>query len=229
MSRVYIVSAKRTAIGSFLGSLKSVHPADFGADVVRNIVKETKIDARSIDELIVGNILSAGVGQGIGRQVSIKAGIPVTVPAYSLNMVCGSGMKAIMNAYSNIKAGIHNLVIVGGTESMSRAPYLMPEKTRDGIKMGEIKVKDHMIQDALTDAFNDVHMGVTAENIAEKYSLSRNDQDAFAINSQMKAILAIDGGKFKDEIVPIVVKTRRDDFVFDKDEYPHIELLILKS
>ncbi|XMB65880.1 acetyl-CoA C-acetyltransferase [Mycoplasmatota bacterium zrk1] len=221
MSKVYIVSAKRTAIGSFLGTLKSVHPADLGAVVVKNILEETKISAERIDEVIVGNILPAGLGQGLGRQVSIKAGIPVSVPAYSLNMVCGSGMKTIMNAFTSIKAGIHNLVVAGGTESMSLSPYLLPEKVRNGIKMVGFNVKDHMIDDALTDAFNQVHMGITAENIVEKYSLTREEQDEFAINSQKKAVKALEENKFKDEIVPVTVKSRREEIIFDKDEYPN--------
>lgn len=221
MSRVYIVSAKRTAVGSFLGSLSTVHPAKFASDVVKNMIEETKVPTNEIDEVVVGNILSAGLGQGIGRQVSVYAGIPVEVPAYSLNMVCGSGMKSVMNAYTSMKAGLNNLVIAGGTESMSKAPYLMPDKARNGIKMGGFKVKDHMIDDALWDAYNDYHMGVTAENIVEKYSLNREEQDAFAFNSQQKAIAAVDAGKFKDEIVPIEVKLRRETITFDTDEYPN--------
>ncbi|MCF7927365.1 MAG: acetyl-CoA C-acyltransferase, partial [Candidatus Izimaplasma sp.] len=155
MSKVFIVSAKRTPIGSFLGTLKKTHPAELGSVVVKNILEETKIDPAEIDELIAGNILPAGLGQGIARQVSIKAGIPKEVPAYTVNMVCGSGMKTIMNAFTSIKAGFHNLVVVGGTESMSMTPYIIPERTRSGIKMGGFKVKDHMIDDALTDVFND--------------------------------------------------------------------------
>ncbi|MEC9485345.1 MAG: acetyl-CoA C-acetyltransferase [Candidatus Izemoplasma sp.] len=221
MSKVFIVSAKRTAIGSFLGSLSTVHPAELGSTVVKAILDETKVPAGDIDEVIVGNILPAGQGQGVARQVSINAGIPKSVPAYGLNMVCGSGMKTIMNAFTSIQAGLHNMVVVGGTESMSRAPYIVPEKSRTGIKMGGFKVKDHMIDDALMDAFDNIHMGVTAENIAEKYNITREEQDAFSINSQQKAIKAVDEGKFKDEIVPLEVKTRRDSFVFDTDEYPN--------
>ena len=137
MSKVYLVSAKRTAIGSFLGTLKDVHPADLGAIVVKKIIEETKIEPSHVDEVIVGNILPAGLGQGIGRQVAVKAGLPISVPGYSLNIVCGSGMKAMMNGYTNIKSGMHHLVIVGGVESMSRAPYLIPHTTRTGNKMGD--------------------------------------------------------------------------------------------
>lgn len=221
MSKVYIVSAKRTAIGSFLGSLSSLHPSVYGAEVVKAILEETKIDASKIDEVIVGNILPAGLGQGVARQISIKAGIPVSVPAYGLNMVCGSGMKTVMNAFTSVKAGLHNLVIVGGAEAMSKTPYILPDKLRNGQKMGGFNVKDHMIDDALTDAFNDYHMGITAENIVEKHSITREEQDAFAFNSQQKAIEAVDAGKFKDEIVPIHIKLRREEFDFDTDEYPN--------
>lgn len=221
MKRVFICAAKRTAIGSMLGTLKNVHPADFGATVVKNIIEETKLDVSKVDELICGNVLSAGRGQGIGRQVAIKAGLPIEVPAYSLNMVCGSGMKAVINAYTTIKAGINNLVIAGGVENMSSAPYLIPESTRQGVKMGGFKVVDHMVYDALTDAYSNVHMGITAENIAKKYNITREDQDRFAINSQLKAIRAVDEGAFKEEIVPVVVKERKKEIVFEVDEYPN--------
>jgi acetyl-CoA C-acetyltransferase len=221
MSKVFIVSAKRTAIGSFMGSLNTVKPSDFGSVVVKNILDETKIPVEKIDEVIVGNILPAGQGQGIARQVSIKAGIPVEVPAYGLNMVCGSGMKTLMTAYANIKVGLHNMVIVGGVESMSQAPFIIPTKIRNGNKMGGFNVTDHMISDALTDVFNDVHMGITAENIVDQFGFTREEQDAFAFHSQQKAIAAVDAGKFKDEIVPIHVKLRREEFDFDTDEYPN--------
>lgn len=221
MSKVYICAAKRTPIGAMLGSLKNVHPAELGAIVVRNILEETKLDPKHVDELICGNVLSAGKGQGIGRQVSIKAGIPQEVPAYSLNMVCGSGMKAVINAYMSIKAGINNIVIAGGTENMSATPYLIPETTRSGVKMGGFKAVDHMVYDALTDAYSGVHMGITAENIAKKHNISREEQDEFAIRSQEKAIAAVDGGAFKEEIVPVVVKERKKEIVFDTDEYPN--------
>ena len=221
MSKVYIVSAKRTAIGSFLGSLSTVHPSDFASEVVKNILEETKVPKEKIDEVIVGNILPAGLGQGVARQVSIKAGIPVSVPAYGLNMVCGSGMKTLMNAYTSIKAGVHNVVLVGGTESMSMSPYIVPNKVRNGVKMGGFNATDHMIADALTDAFNNVHMGITAENIVDKHGLTREEQDEFAFNSQQKAIKAVDEDRFKEEIVPIHVKLRREEFTFDKDEYPN--------
>lgn len=221
MERVFIVSAKRTPIGSFLGSLSTLHPSDFGSVVVKNILEETKLEPSKLDEVIVGNILPAGLGQGLARQISIKAGIPKEVPAYAINMVCGSGMKTLMNAYTSIKAGIHNVVLVGGAESMSKAPYLVPDSTRNGIKMGGFTAKDHMIDDALIDAFDGIHMGITAENIVDKYNLTREEQDEFAINSQEKAIKAVDAGRFKDEIVPVHIKRRREEFDFDTDEYPN--------
>jgi acetyl-CoA C-acetyltransferase len=221
MSKVYIAAAKRTALGSFLGTLSTVSPSEFGAAVVKNIVEETKIDPSKIDEVISGNILPAGQGQGIGRQVAIKAGLPESVPGYAVNMVCGSGMKAVMDAFLKIKAGWANMIVAGGTESMSQAPMLLPSKARSGLKMGDVKMVDHMINDALWDAYNNIHMGVTAENIVDKHNISREAQDAFAFASQQKAIKAVDSGRFDDEIVPIEVKKRRETIVFDKDEYPN--------
>jgi len=221
MKKVYIVAAKRTAIGSFLGTLSGVHPAEYGANTLKAMLEEVKVDPKNLDEVIVGNILPAGLGQGIARQVALKAGVPVEVPAYSLNMVCGSGMKSIANAFANIKLGLHNLVVAGGVESMSNAPYLIPAQSRGGFKMGDRTITDHMIGDALTDVFNNYHMGVTAENIAAKYQLSREEQDEFAWTSQQRAIKAVDSGVFKKEIVPYVIKTRRGETVFDTDEFPN--------
>lgn len=221
MSKVYIVSAKRTAVGGFMGSLSGVKAAQLGGTVIKNIIEETKIDPKSIDEVILGNVLSAGQGQGVGRQAAIDGGIPVEVPAYTVNIICGSGMKTVMLAYNAIKSGEANLIMAGGVESMSTAPYLIPESARSGHKMGDFKTIDHMVFDALTDAFKGYHMGVTAENIAEKYNLSKESQDAFAIESQKRAIAAVDSGRFKDEIVPIEVKSRRETIVFDTDEHPN--------
>jgi acetyl-CoA C-acetyltransferase len=194
---------------------------DLGALVLKSILEETKIDPSDIDEVIMGNILPAGQGQGVARQVSIKAGVPVSVPAYSLNMACGSGMKALMNAYTSIKSGMHHLVVAGGVEIMSGSPYLLPKEVRSGHKMGNINMIDHMIYDALTDAFDGTHMGVTAENIAARYNISRLEQEQFAYNSQLKAIRAVDNDVFKNEIVPILVKVGRDEVRFEKDEYPN--------
>lgn len=221
MNKVFIVSAKRTPIGSFLGSLKNISPSDLAAPLIKNILQETKIDPTDIDEVVIGNVLCAGHSQGVGRQVSIKGGIPYTVPAYSINIICGSGMKSVMTAFNNIRSGEANLIFAGGTESMSQAPFLLNSNFRNGLKMGEVPLKDHMILDALTDAFNNVHMGITAENIAKKYSISREEQDKFALLSQEKAISAIDSGKFKDEIVPLEVKLKKETILFDTDEYPN--------
>jgi len=221
MSKVYVVAAKRTAVGSFLGSLSNTSPSEFGAAVVKQLLVDTKVDPKDIDEVISGNILPAGQGQGIGRQVAIKAGLPVEVPGYAVNMVCGSGMKAIMDGFLKIKAGWEHLVIAGGTESMSQAPHLMPSKGRSGYKMGNLEVIDHMIYDALIDAYDGIHMGITAENIAEKYHISREEQDAFAYQSQAKAIKSVDEGRFDDEVIGLDVKVGRDVVRFDKDEYPN--------
>ncbi|MGL5053739.1 MAG: acetyl-CoA C-acetyltransferase [Fusobacteriaceae bacterium] len=221
MEKVYIVAAKRTPIGSFLGSLSKVSPSDLAAAIIQNIIFETKIDPQNLDEAIIGNVLSAGQGQGIARQASIKGGIPNTVPAYSLNQICGSGMKTIMSAYQIIKSGEASLILAGGTESMSQAPLLMNSNVRTGFKMGDSLAKDHMILDALTDAFHGIHMGITAENIAEKYCISREEQDRFSVLSQEKAILAIDNGTFKNEIVPIKITNRKETIIIDTDEYPN--------
>jgi acetyl-CoA C-acetyltransferase len=221
VKKVFIVSAKRTPIGSFLGALKNTSASELGAVLVKKIIEETGIDPSVIDEVIVGNILPAGQGQGVARQVAVKGGIPYEVPAYSINIACGSGMKAVMNAVTAIRAGSGNLFIAGGVESMSGAPYLLPASLRTGYKMGDMKTIDHMIFDALTDAFDGIHMGVTAENVAEKYGITREEQDAFAAESQVKAIKSVDTGRFKDEIVPVKVKAGKEEMMFDTDEYPN--------
>lgn len=221
MKKVYIVDAKRTAIGSMLGTLKDRAPGEIGSVVVKNILETTKLDPSKVDELICGNILMAGQKQGVARQVELLSGIPHDVPAYGVNMICGSGMKAVMNAYCDIQANFADIVIAGGTEVMSNTQLLIPAAARSGLKMGNFTVVDHMINDALTDAFSGVHMGITAENIVNKYGITRVEQDEFAINSQQKAIAAVDSGAFKDEIVPVVIKTRKEEIVFDTDEYPN--------
>ena len=219
MNKVYIVSAKRSAVGSFLGSLKDTHPADLGAKVVEELLLDGNVNPNDVDELICGNVLSANLAQGIARQIAIKAKIPVEKCAYSLNMICGSGMKAVMNGVCSISNGDHEIIVAGGSECMSYAPMLLPKNVRTGSKMGDIKVVDHMIFDALTDAFDKIHMGVTAENIASKYNITRQQQDEFSINSQTKASFACKAGKFKSEIVPFDVKVKRDIISFDTDEY----------
>ena len=219
MNKVYIVSAKRSAVGSFLGSLKDTHPADLGAKVVEELLLEGNVNPNDVDELICGNVLSANLAQGIARQIAIKAKIPFEKCAYSLNMICGSGMKAVMNGVCSISNGDHEIIVAGGSECMSYAPMLLPKNVRTGSKMGDIKVVDHMIYDALTDAFDKIHMGVTAENIASKYNITRQQQDEFSINSQTKASFACNEGKFKSEIVPFDVKVKREIISFDTDEY----------
>ena len=219
MSKVYLVSAKRSAIGAMLGTLKDTSPTELGAKVLKATLEAGGVKPEWLDEIIVGNVLPAGVKQGPARQVAIGAGVPADVPAYSLNMVCGSGMKAVINAVTSIKAGTAHLVATGGIEVMSGAPYLVSGKVRSGNKMGEMKMIDHMLYDSLTDAFGNMHMGITAENVAERYSISREEQDQFAIKSQQKAIEAQDEGRFKEEIVPITVKVGKKEILFDTDEY----------
>ncbi len=219
--KIYIAGAKRSAVGSFMGSFTNVHPADLGAEVVRNLLETTGAPADKLDEVIVGNVLSAGNGQGIGRQVAIKAGVPNEVPAYAINMVCGSAMKAVMNAVSAIKAGEAQMIVAGGVECMSNAPYVTPKNTRGGLRMGDFKMVDHMVFDALTDAYSGVHMGITAENIAAKYGITREMQDQLSLDSQRKAIAAVDGGLFKNEIVPVKAKIGKEEKIIDTDEHPN--------
>lgn len=217
--KVFIVGAKRSAVGTYLGSLETVAASDLGSQVLKDALNQAKVDKTNIDEVIVGNILSAGLGQGIGRQIAVKADIPVSVPGLSLNMLCGSGLKSVMDGYAKIKAGLASVIVAGGVETMSSAPYLVPGKVRSGVRMANQVMVDHMIHDALTDAFNNYHMGITAENIAEKHNITREEQDKFAYDSQVKAAKAQDSGKFKDEIAPVVIKSRRGDVIFDQDEY----------
>ncbi|NIZ41008.1 acetyl-CoA C-acetyltransferase [Entomospira entomophila] len=219
MERVYIVAAKRSAIGSFLGGLSTLSPGQLGAAVVKDLLSEAKVSADKVEEVIVGNVLSAGQKQGVGRQVAMLAGIPQEVPAWSMNMICGSGLKSVINGAQMIASGMNDLLVVGGTESMSNSPYLTPAVMRKGSKMGDLHLTDSMINDALTDAFHGIHMGITAENIASKYEISREEQDTFAFNSQQKAIKASDAGVFKKEITPIEIKSRKETVIFDQDEY----------
>ena len=221
MKKVYIVAAKRTAIGKMFGTLSNFTPAELAALVIKNIITETGIDPHQIDEVIGGNILSAGQGQCIMRQAAVKAGIPVEVPAYIVNMVCGSGLKSVMNAYTDILVGDADLVLAGGTEVMSNAGFVMSGSLRNGQKMGNITAVDHMVHDGLTDAFEGYHMGITAENVAEKCGISREIQDQFAIESQTKAIKAVDAGKFVNEIVPVEIVTKKETIIFNTDEYPN--------
>ncbi|NLC42475.1 MAG: acetyl-CoA C-acetyltransferase [Erysipelothrix sp.] len=219
MSKVFISAAKRTAVGSFLGTLKDVPASVLAENVIKAILEESKIEPAKLDEVVFGNVLSAGTKQGMTRQASVNAGIPIEIPAYGVDMLCGSGMKSVLNSYLQISSGFHHAIIAGGAESMSQAPFLVGPEVRSGNKMGSLEMKDHMLVDGLTDAFAGYHMGITAENIAEKYGITREEQDAFAIESQRKAIEADDRGDFEAEIVGIDVKVRRDTIHFNKDEY----------
>ncbi len=221
MEKVYIIAAKRTAIGKFGGSLQSVSAVELASTVMKNILEETKINPSDLDEVIVGNVISAGQKQGVARQASIKAGIPQEVPAYGVNMICGSGMKSIINAFNGIRSGETNLVLAGGTESMSQSGFVLPGAVRNGIKMGNFNAIDIMVYDGLTDAFEGYHMGITAENVAERHNISRQAQDEFSYQSQQKAIAAIDGGKFVNEIVPVEIVTRKETIIFNTDEFPN--------
>ncbi|MGL5152558.1 MAG: acetyl-CoA C-acetyltransferase [Clostridium sp.] len=220
MREVVIVSAVRTAIGSFGGSLKDVSAADLGATVIKEAVNRAGIKGELVDEVLMGNVISAGLGQNIARQAAVKAGLPVEVSAMTLNKVCGSGLRAVSLAAQLIKAGDADCVIAGGMENMSQAPYVL-KSSRWGQRMGDGKMVDAMINDALTDAFNNYHMGITAENIAEQWGLTREEQDNFAAASQQKAEAAIKEGRFKDEIVPVIIPQRKGEpKVFDTDEFP---------
>jgi acetyl-CoA C-acetyltransferase len=221
MEKVFIVDGLRSPVGSFLGSLKSLGAAKLGAAVIKALLEKTGVDGTIIDEVIAGNVLSAGAGMGLARQASVGAGIPVETPAYSLNILCGSGMKAILNAVAEIRSGEAEVVVAGGIESMSNAPFLAPARIRQGFKMGDLVLEDHMLKDGLIDAFNNYHMGITAENVAEKHGITREAQDIFALNSQHKAIKAVDSGEFRDEIVALEITEGKNTFTFDTDEYPN--------
>lgn len=217
---VVIVAATRTAIGSFGGSLASVSGSDLGATVIQSLLEKTAIAPELVDEVLMGQVLTAACGQNPARQASIKGGLPDTTPAMTINKVCGSGLKALHLGAQAIKCGDADIIIAGGQESMSNAAHALPG-SRNGQRMGNWNMVDTMISDGLWDAFNDYHMGITAENIADSYNIERAEQDAFAAASQQKALAAIEAGKFKDEITPVVIPQRRgDDIVFDTDENP---------
>lgn len=220
MREVVIVSAVRTAIGTFGGSLKDVPAAELGAIVIKEAVNKAGIKPELVEEVVMGNVIQAGQGQNVARQAAIKAGLPVEIPSMTINKVCGSGLRSVALAAQMIKAGDCDVVVAGGMENMSAAPYAIPG-ARWGQRMGDGKLVDTMIKDALWDAFNDYHMGVTAENIAKDWNLTREMQDEFALNSQLKAEKAIKEGKFVDEIVPVVIPQRKGEpKVFDQDEFP---------
>ena len=219
MGEIVIASACRTAIGTFGGTLKDVPAAELGAIVVKEAVKRAGIKPEMVDEVIFGNVLQAGLGQNIARQVTLKAGLPIETTAMTINIVCGSGLKSVALAANQILAGESEIVVCGGTENMSAAPYAVPS-ARWGARMNNSKMIDVMVNDGLWDAFNQYHMGITADNVAEKYGITREMQDEFAVASQSKAEAAIKAGKFKDEIVPVVIHGKKGDTVFDTDEHP---------
>ena len=220
MQEVVIVAATRTAIGSFQGALAEVPAIDLGAAVIRRLLEQTGLDGAQVDEVILGHVLTAGAGQNSARQAAIKAGLPHAVPALTLNKVCGSGLKALHLGAQAIRCGDAEVIIAGGMENMSLAPYVLP-KARTGLRMGHGQLVDTMISDGLWDAFNDYHMGITAENLVEKYAISREEQDAFAAASQQKAVAAIESGRFAEEITPILIPQRKGEPVaFATDEQP---------
>jgi acetyl-CoA C-acetyltransferase len=220
MTNVVIVAAARTAVGSFGGSLASISAAHLGAQVIRGLLSRAGLTGDQVSEVLMGQVLAAGVGQNAARQAVIHAGLPDTCPAMTINMVCGSGLRASHLAAQAIKAGDSDIVIAGGQENMSQSPHVLPG-SRDGFRMGDAKLVDSMIVDGLWDVYNQYHMGVTAENVAKKYAISREEQDAFAAASQQKAEAAQKAGKFKDEIIAIEVPQRKGPpVIFDTDEYP---------
>lgn len=220
MREVVIASAVRTAIGKFGGSLTPLSAPQMGAVVIKEALDRAALKPEQVDEVIMGNVLQAGLGQNPARQAAIFAGLPVEVPAFTVNKVCGSGLKCVELAAQSILAGDNDIVVAGGMESMSNAPFTVPGKARWGLKMGDQKMVDVMIRDGLWDAFNDYHMGITSENVAEKFGVTREDQDEVACRSQQRAIEAIKSGAFKEEIVPVTIKTKKGEKVFDTDEFP---------
>ncbi len=219
MTEIVIVAAARTAVGKFGGSLAKTPASELGAIVIQDLLKRTGLKGEQISEVILGQVLQAGCGQNPARQAVIKAGLPQGVPAYTINKVCGSGLKAVMLGVQAIRDGDADIVIAGGQENMSLSPHVVPN-SRDGQRMGNWSMVDSMINDGLWDAYNQYHMGITAENVAKQYDVSRADQDALALGSQQKAAAAQESGRFKDEIVPVVLPQKKGDpIVFDTDEF----------
>jgi acetyl-CoA C-acetyltransferase len=220
MEKPVIVVARRTAVGRFQGGLASIPAAKLGAEVIKDIIARTKIDPNQIDEVIMGNVLQAGLGQNPARQALIWGGVPAEKAAFTVNKVCGSGLKAVMLAAQAIKLGDADVVIAGGMESMTRAPYLLYE-ARDGFRLGHGRIIDSMVNDGLWDIYNDFHMGNTGELVAEKYKISREEQDKYAVGSHLKAVAAQERGDFKDEIVPVAVPQKKGEpVIVEKDEGP---------
>jgi len=218
MDDVVIVAAGRTAVGKFGGSLAKIPASELGAHVIKGLMAQTGIDPNLIGEAILGQVLTAAVGQNAARQAVIKAGLPSAIPAFTINKVCGSGLKATHLAAQAIKCGDANIIIAGGQENMSASPHAM-NGSRDGFRMGDFKMIDTMIVDGLWDVYNQYHMGITAENVAKKYEVTRAEQDEFALQSQLKAEAAQKAGKFKDEILPLEIANKKGTVVFDSDEY----------
>lgn len=220
MTEVVIVSARRSPIGNFGGVFKNMTAVELATAVVKESIESIKLDPKEVNEVIIGNVLSAGLGQNVARQIAIKSGIPKEVPSFTVNKVCGSGLKTVTLAAQSIIAGDNDVVIAGGTESMSQAPYILKDQ-RWGKRMGDGKIVDTILKDGLVDAFDDIHMGVTAENIADKYELPRELEDELALTSQKRAEAAIKSGRFVDEIVPISVPQRKGEpIIVNKDEFP---------
>ena len=220
MENVVIVSATRTAIGNFNGSLASVGVIDLGKTVISEALRRAGVEPNQVDEVIMGNVLQAGLGQNPARQAALRALIPDTVPSFTVNKVCGSGLKSVELAAQAIIAGDAEIVVAGGMENMTQAPYLLDSKARWGYRMGNAQIYDTLVNDGLTCATNRYHMGITAENVAEKYGITRQDQDAFSLLSQQRASAAVVEGVFDEEIVPVTIKSRKGETVFSKDEYP---------
>lgn len=220
MNKVYIISAKRTAIGTFQGSLKDLSAVNLAKHLIQSILSDLCITVSDISEVILGNVLGAGQGQNIARQSAIAANLAVEVPAYTLNKVCGSGLKAVQLGYQSIAIGESDIVIAGGTENMNQAPFLLPKEARTGLRMGDSILVDSMIRDGLWCAINHYHMGITAENVAKTYHITREEQDLFAYESQQKAQASISSGLFKEEIVPVSIKDRKETKIFAIDEHP---------
>ena len=218
MNRVAIVSAKRTAIGSFGGSLKDISAAKIGGELVKQSLESINLNPNLVDEIIFGNVLQTGLGQNVARQIAVNAGIPKEKSAFVVNKVCGSGLKSVVLGVQSILLGDNDVVVCGGVENMSAAPHYT-KNARFGQKLGSLELEDTIINDGLTDAFENYHMGITAENIAEQYNITREEQDEFALSSQKKATAAIENNQFANEIAPIVIKTRREEIIFDTDEF----------
>ena len=219
---VVITSALRTPLGTYKGSLKSISADKLGTLVIKEVIHNSKIKADEVDEVIMGHVLTSGLGQNPARQASIRAGIPVSKPAHIVNQVCGSGLRSIISGYQSIKLGENKIIISGGQENMSRAPHAI--FYRDDKKLSDNKLVDTMINDGLTDSFNDYHMGVTAENVAEKFQITRDEQDIFSLNSQQKTQEAVNNNKFKDELIKLQINNNEEIFVFNKDEHPRSNL-----